>query len=208
MHSKLCLTLGELALVCGIALLSTQCAATEHKAEPTTPPNTEEMMAKMMELGTPGPEHADFARQVGDWEQTYKHRMGPDQPWMEFKGTSTIKTIFGGRFLVEDVDMRMEWEGQPMPMQGLNIVGYDKLHKEYISFWTDSMSTWWVTLRGKKDASGNTDLRGTMDDGMGERPFRIVIKHHGDDTVEMEMYDTIPNQGETLMMTSVSKRKK
>jgi len=82
------------------------------------------------------------------------------------------------------------------------------MKKEYISLWADSMSTWWVMSRGKKAADGTIEMKGTMVDVAGERPFRMVIRAQGDDLNEVEMYDTIPPAGEVQVMGITSRRKK
>jgi hypothetical protein len=69
------------------------------------------------------------------------------------------------------------------------------------------MSTWWVTSRGKENAGGEVEMKGTMVDIAGERPFRMVIKHTGPDTYERELYDTIPPHGDVQVMAISAKRK-
>jgi len=66
----------------------------------------------------------------------------------------------------------------------------------------------WYVSRGTKSADGSIDLKGTMVDVAGERPFRMVVRHKSDDLVEIEMYDTIPPKGEVQVMGITSKRKK
>jgi hypothetical protein len=114
-----------------------------------------EMMAKMMKLATPGPEHKELMKMAGQWEEDYKMRMSPDMDWMEFKGTSESKPLLGGRYIM----MTTKFSMMGMPMEGFQILGYDNMKQEYTSFWADSMSTWWVTSRGKKDANGTIDLK-------------------------------------------------
>lgn len=162
-----------------------------------------EMMAKMMELATPGPEHAELMKMAGTWEQHFKFRMSPDMPWMEAVGTAQSKSILGGRYLLENVSFEM----MGMPMEGMNLLGYDKLKKEYTSLWADSMSTWWVSSRGKESADGSVEMKGTMVDVAGERPFRMVIHHREDGSVVTEMFDTIPPHGDVKVMEITAKRK-
>jgi len=164
----------------------------------------EEMMAKMMELATPGAEHAALTKRVGSWTHDFKMRMSPDQPWMETPGSSEVSALLGGRFVLEKVSMNL----MGMPFEGLQINGYDKLKGEYTSLWMDSMSTWAITSRGKADDKGVVELKGTMIDVAGERAFRSVVTPKGDDELMVEMYDTIPSKGEVLMMSYTSKRKK
>jgi hypothetical protein len=197
-----------LSLVC----IETACQVTESQS--TTPPKAQKaeppkmdpaaMMAKMMELATPGAPHAELAKRAGSWTTHFKMRMDPNGPWEEFDGTTEAKPILDGRYLEEDVTFSM----MGMPMHGMQILGYDNMTGEYISLWADSMSTWWTTSSGKKDAKGAIDFKGTMVDAGGTRPFRMLVRNKGDDETEGEMYDTIPPQGEVLVMTITSKRKK
>lgn len=161
-------------------------------------------MAKMMELATPGPEHKELSKMAGTWSTHYKARFGPELPWQEFEGTSENKVVLGGRYVMQDVNFSM----QGMALQGLQILGFDKLSGEYTAQWADSMSTWWVGCHGKRDEKGQIDMSGTMKDAAGERAYRMVVRHVSDDESQVEMYDTIPPKGEVLVMTMTSKRKK
>src|SRR5205085_1675702 len=102
-------------------------------------------------------EHKELAKMVGTWEQHFRMRWDPNGPWQETTGTATKKLILGGRYIQEDSSFTMEG----MPMQGMELLGYDKLTHEYVSLWADTMTTWWTESRGKKDAKGDVDLRGT-----------------------------------------------
>jgi hypothetical protein len=161
------------------------------------------MMMKMMELATPGAEHRELGKMVGTWNNKFKMRMAPDAPWMEAEGTSTIKPLLDGRYVLEEV----EFSVMGMPMKGIQIMGYDKLKQEYVSVWLDSMGTWPVSARGKSGADGKIEMRGTMIDVAGERPYRMVIQHKSADEVQVEMYDTIPPQGEVQVMSIHATRK-
>ena len=202
MNTALKLSLGAIALVGGTVLVTAAALRPQDKGE--APGMDPEMMQKMMELATTGDEHKQLAKLAGAWEQTYKFRMSPDMPWMETKGTSEVKSVLGGRYIMDTIKFDM----MGMPMEGLQILGYDKMKKEYISFWADSMSTWWVTSRGKAAADGTIEMKGTMVDVAGERPFRMVIRPKSEDLHEVEMYDTIPPAGEVQVMGITSRRKK
>lgn len=205
MNPTLKLSLAAVALVGGTVLAT---AAALRPQDKPAAGGMEDMdpavMEKMMKLAAPGDEHKELMKMAGEWEQEYKMRWGPDMPWMETKGTSEAKPLLGGRYVMETIKFDM----MGMPMAGIQLLGYDNMKPEYISLWADSMSTWWVTSRGKKDANGTTEMKGTMIDVAGERPFRMVIHSKSDDLHEIEMYDTIPPAGEIKVMTITSKRKK
>lgn len=204
MKSTTTLVAAALALIGATAFTTTHFVRAQQKdAGQSAPDMDPAMMAKMMELATPGKEHQQLAERAGTWEQKYKFRSSPDAPWTETTGTSEARSLLGGRFLMEEVRFSM----MGMPMEGMHIMGFDKMSGEYITFWADSMSTWWVTARGKADANGVIETKGTMVDVAGTRPFRMVMRRKPDGAIESEMYDTIPPQGDTLVMTISSKKK-
>jgi len=204
MKTALKLSLAAVALVGGTALVTAASLRPQDKGETGMPDMDPAMMQKMMELATPGEPHKDLMKMAGNWEHEYKMRWGPDMPWMDTKGTSEVKTLLGGRYVMET----SKFEVMGMPMEGVHILGYDNNKQEYISLWADTMSTWWITSRGKEGADGAIEFKGTMIDVAGERPFRMVIHPKSDDLHEAEMYDSIPPAGEVKVMTITSKRKK
>jgi hypothetical protein len=180
------------------------CASTsDHGATAVAPMDEAAMMKAMTQLATPGPEHAALAKHVGTWRTSYEHKMAPDAPWTQSEGVTTAKMILGGRFLYEDITFNVP--NMP-PMQGVQIMGFDNLTKEYESHWMDSMSTWMIHSRGKMDSEGTLELKGMMTDVMGTRAFRMTMKNLPDGSNFMEMYDTAPGGGEVLMMKATSKR--
>ncbi|HEX9794689.1 MAG TPA: DUF1579 family protein [Planctomycetota bacterium] len=161
------------------------------------------MMETMMKLAEPGAEHKELADAEGEWTQAYKVYM-PGMPTMESTGTSRVFSMLDGRYIVEEIETTMM--GQPF--EGVMVLGYDNLAQEYVSVWMDSMSTWPVFSRGKADAKGMINLKGTMVDAVTPkgRPFRETIAKQADGSVHITMYDTIPPQGEVVVMEIVSKK--
>jgi hypothetical protein len=198
MNSTTKILLGAGALV-ALTAFTTAAIVQDKPAQP----DEAAMMAKMMEYATPGKPHAMFAAAAGEWEQSYRMRWNPKEDWQETKGTGVAKTLLGGRYLMEEVNL----EVMGMPMQGVSMLGYDNMKGEYISLWMDSFSTWWISARGKASADGTIELKGTMVDVAGERPYRQVIKHLPDGTVTTDMYDNIPGMGEVLVMQITAKKK-
>ena len=116
---------------------------------------SEEMKAKMAkakELGTPGAEHAVLKAFEGDWVVTNKSWMKPDEKPMESSGTASMEWILDGRFLKQS--FKGNWAGESF--KGMGLIGYDKIKKEYISFWMDNMSTGVFQSTGQYDASTKT----------------------------------------------------
>ncbi|TAJ18163.1 MAG: DUF1579 domain-containing protein [Planctomycetota bacterium] len=196
-----------LATLTGVACQSTQShSKAGHAQEPAAAPAMDmaKMMAEMERLGTPGPEHAALMQDAGAWDNTIKLRMAPDQPWIESTGTVKAHPVLGGRYLMQEIEGNM----MGMPFQGLQLLGYDKLTNEYTAVWGDSMSTWMVTSRGKEGPKGVFDMRGTMIDVAGQRPYRMVTTNKSPDERFIVMYDTIPPHGEIVVMEITSKRRK
>jgi Protein of unknown function (DUF1579) len=193
---------------CASARASSASAAPKHgasDAEPAAaapaPMNEAEMMAEMMKLAKPGPEQAELAAGVGQWEDTFRMRFDPNGPWQEIKGSSERTPLLDGRYVMEHTNFVML--GQPM--ETVSIVGFDKRSGEYTCMWADMLSTWWTTAHGKRQPDGSIDLVGMMTDTAGTRPFRMH-RVSGKDTVHIDMYDTIPPAGEVLVMTVDGRR--
>lgn len=115
-------------------------------------PKKQEMMKKWQEYATPNENHKIFASMTGKWKYTSKWWEKADSKPEESKGTSTIKTIMGGRFL------QHETKGKAMgqPFNGLGFTGYDNLKGKYDTIWFDSMGTGIMHGTGTYDASTKT----------------------------------------------------
>src|SRR5258705_7675062 len=61
-----------------------------------------EQMAMWTKIGTPGPEHAEMAKLVGKWNVSSEWIMAPGATPQTSTGTSEFKTMFDGRYLVQD----------------------------------------------------------------------------------------------------------
>jgi len=174
----------------------------EVEAHPMSAMSEDEVMAWMTEMASPGPAHAELVAHAGTWTVDYKYRMSPDADWTAAQGVVTSKPVLGGRYLMEEHAMEM----MGMPMSGLLFLGFDNSTKEYTSLWMDTSSTWWVEARGTRGADGATNMRGTMKDVAGKRPYRMKSWKKADGALEHEMYDTIDGR-EVLVMTYSSRRK-
>lgn len=200
MQSLKTLTLGVATLTLSLAA----CSSTSG-GQASAPAAMDEaaMMQAMTQLATPGPEHAELAKHAGTWRTFYETKMGPDAPWTKSEGLTTGRMILGGRFLYEDITFDIP--GMP-PMQGVHILGYDNLSKQFESHWMDTMSTWMIHSTGTVTEDGALEFKGTMTDVMGSRPFRMMMRDQADGSSTMEMYDTLPGGQEVLMMKATSKR--
>lgn len=168
------------------------------------------MMAMMMELGTPGPEHKLLEGMAGNWDHTVKWRMDPSAPWEESKGTTMREVIFGGRFV------RQETKSPPMipggqPFEGRGVSGYDKARKQYVSAWIDNEGTSIMMSYGTADASGKV-ITYTSDDPDWHNPGKLkktksVYRFKDDKSHVFEMYETGPDGKEFVMLEVVYTKK-
>jgi len=109
----------------------------------------QEMMAATMKYANPGPEHEVLKSMAGSWKTVTKAWMGPFEPQVS-EGRATSSMILGGRFLKDEYKSVF----MDQPFEGFGITGYDLYKKEYVSTWSDTMSTTIMISRGKMDASG------------------------------------------------------
>lgn len=112
----------------------------------------QEMMKKWMEYSTPSESHKLLASLAGKWTFVAKSWETADAKADETKGTSNIKMILGGRFLVQEVKGKMMGQNY----EGHGMLGYDNIKKSYDSIWVDSMGTGIMQGTGVYDATTQT----------------------------------------------------
>ena len=127
-------------------------AAKAPEGAPQLPPGwTMEEMQKVMAAGTPGKEHAHLAEGAGTWKAECEMWMAPDTEPMKSTGTSTVKPIMGGRYILVEMKGQMPGMG---PYEGMGIYGYDNVAKEFVSTWLDNFSTGMMQGKGKLSKDG------------------------------------------------------
>jgi hypothetical protein len=124
-------------------------AATQQKKTPASASAADQKaeMDAMMKAMTPGPQHKMLAEFVGDWTFAMKMWMDPQAPPSEMTGTTSYKTIMGGRYLQGDHRGTM----MGMPFEGLGIEGYDNVTGKYMASWIDNFGTGVMYLTGTYD---------------------------------------------------------
>ena len=157
-HALLAVALLGIGLFAGTRVAATQDAASG--------PGGMDMM-EAMKLAQPGPEHEELMALAGDWVTDVSLGAMPGMPPMEQKGTTTATPILGGRFLM----MTSAGNFMGMPFEGINILGFDRRHGEYTLVGFDTLGTYSVSGRGKKDDDGVIRMHGTDDDPMGKQVF-------------------------------------
>lgn len=159
----------------------------------------QKMMAEMMKLGAPGEHHKTLDAYAGSWDVKITMWMSPDAPPQTSAGTSEVKWILDGRFLQEHFSSEMEMGGETHAYEGLGIIGYDNVEKEYVSMWADNMTTALMIFDdGEYDAATKTlTLEGEYDDPMlgVEVEMTIISRVVSDDEIHFEMHKD-PEGGE------------
>ncbi|MGE3181780.1 MAG: DUF1579 family protein, partial [Phycisphaerae bacterium] len=130
------------AIAVGVAFKS----AISQQADAQQPPNAaqmQEMMDKWMKTTEAGPQHEFLQKTVGEWDTvTRMWWAGPGSEPIETKGTSSVKSIHGGRFVMEEHKGKMPMPAADGTMKGidysgLGITGYDRYRNLYTGIWTN-----------------------------------------------------------------------
>jgi hypothetical protein len=167
----------------------------------------EEMMKKWQAFMTPGDEHALLKEREGTWNMTVKMWMDPSAPPTVSEGTSVLKMIRGGRYLVDHT--KSTFDG--MPFEGMSVVGYDNMKKKFVSNWIDNMGTGIMSGQGTYDKSTKTlnyEMMGPdVMSGKYEK-MRSVEKLLSKDEWVAEMFRVLPDGKEIKSMEITYKRVK
>ena len=188
------------ALVVALSLAATVFAKDKDKKPETPPPAAQQtptpqpgmdmntMMADYAKMMAPGDEHKALGKMVGKWSLKIKMWM-PGMPPHESAGTSEFHWILDGHYMQEDATGDM----MGSPFKGMNIIGYEKFRKQYVSCWIDNMSTGLGISSGFHDmATNSTTMMGQMDDPMTGSIGKwstSIIHMVDDDHCTMEMHD-------------------
>ncbi len=155
-------------------------------------PSPEEPSEAPEEMGKLGEEHAQLAKSVGTWDVAGK--FWSDGGEMPATGTSTVTSLFDGRYFVEDFELP-EFMGEAF--RGHALMGYDTMKKKYWTVWLDSMSTGPMIMWGTPDASGKTITYMATDpmERQGEKiTWKGVVETQDDDHFAFTMW-TVDSKG-------------
>lgn len=193
------------ALVGGSVLVTSQVVSQDYEQK------MGEMMQQWMELAQPGPEHEQMAKSAGTWKQETKHWMYPGAEPDVSTATVTLKSIMGGRFMLEKVRGTFEMEGEEMEFEGLGIFGFDNLKKKHVFSWLDNMGTMIMTAEGTADATGKIiTYYSSFPDPMtgGTMEIKTVATAESDDRQVVEMFNKMPDDTWNRQMQAVMTREK
>ncbi len=203
--------IGGITAICGTILISAGLLAQDTKPARPTPEQMQEMQEKMeqawMRYMTPGEEHKQLAKRAGQWNFQGKMWEYPGTPVQEFDGTSTIKSVMGGRYLFEEVKSEVMGE----EFLGFGIGGFDNLTKQYVGTWLDNMGTGIIRMKGTASEDGKViNYTGEHPDLMEGRykTVRSVETITDDDNFVIVMYNTTPDGQEFMMMEMTYTRTK
>jgi Protein of unknown function (DUF1579) len=114
-----------------------------------------------------------LARRAGNYTRVIKFVGQPG----EWKGTSKISAILGGRFIREENrDMVMGH-----PVEGIRILGYDDAAKKYEMISMYTMSTAITKFTGTSNDGGRTvEYSGMSSEPQGEVPLHALIRQVND----------------------------
>lgn len=171
-------------------------------------PEQQAMMKAWMEYGTPGEQHAQLANRVGEWTLEGKMWHEPNTEPEPFTGTSTIKSVMGGRFFLEKIE-GPGMMGMP-PFEGRGVFGYDNLTQTYFSIWFDNMMTGVVRYEGTPSGDGKT-IHYTVDvpdpvAGQYKKARATDTMINNDESI-FTMYDTTADGDEFIAMEITVTRK-
>ena len=162
-----------------------------------------EMMKRCMEYATTGEHHNHLDPFVGQWGFQLRWWMSPDAEPQTSQGKAEFTWIYDGKYLRQDVTAPPEEPNGP-PYNGLGLLGYDNMKKEYMSVWIDNMSTGMMYGTGKCDATGKViTITGAGPNPMTEQldqKWRTVSRIESQDKHVFEMYMTQPDGKEIKQM--------
>ena len=193
--------IGKLAIgaaFIGIGAATTLALQQPEGTPPATPPATpdfskmskKELAAMMGAAAGRAAEHDRLEFMIGKSEHDIRMSMGPGVPEMTAKAVGEGEWTLGKRFVVTH---SRPAPGEELPIESMNIFGYDTRKKEYFWIGLDTMGTYFVTAFGNYDEATKTfTLYGEeTHEHLGKVRHRMLITNKGDglsmSAIEFEM---------------------
>jgi hypothetical protein len=183
-------------------LVITAFAGDEKKTPPAMDPAAQQAMMQAM---APGEHHEHMKKLAGNFDYTIKMWMDPSAPPTESTGKRTAEFLLGGRYLQEKISGSF----MGMPFEGISLMAYDNLAKEYVSTWIDNMGTGIMVSHGQCDGKGTTwTMTGeSIDPATGKKiTMKSVTKLVDANTITMEMSSPGPDGKDMKMIELTMKR--
>ena len=131
--------------ILSLPLLLVPCALGQ-QAQPDSVPTLYDVMAQGMKSTQPVSQHELLHDMVGEWSYVTLMSM-PQMPPLRGSGTTSVKTIMGGRF----IEIRSTSTEQDPPSESLGLMGFDSRpgHEQYFMLWLDSMGHYYTDAMGQ-----------------------------------------------------------
>ena len=145
------------------------------------------MMDKYWKEGmTISEQHKMMAKSAGTWDGQVTMWMADGAPPMTSKSTTVTTSLYGGLYQ----QSKHSGDMMGMPFEGMSIMGYDNMKKEFFSTWIDNMGSGILVSTGQWDeASKKLTLTGTMKCMNGQNANeREVFTMIDDNNQVLEMY--------------------
>ena len=139
----------KIAIVGLVIALGHVSALADSPSTKTQSPETQAMMKKMQEAGTPGVQHQMLEPLVGEWKATSSWRMSPTHAPEKSTASAKRTWVLGGRFLQEQYDDA----NAEHPVKGIGMMGFENVTKQFTTAWFDTMSTAIWQSSGSVDAT-------------------------------------------------------
>ena len=181
----------------------TQAPKTPAMETPKAPALDEAMMARMKDYATPNENHKILQAFVGNWNATTKSWTDAKSEPMVSEGKSETQWILGGRFLQEKFTGTFMNE----PYEGMGIIGYDNIKKQYEYLWFDNMGTSIAKIEAQYDLATKTFAEtGEVSCPMtgAERALRGKVTLIDDNHCLQEFFMTDPKTGEEFKSMEIS----
>ncbi|MEZ6102296.1 MAG: DUF1579 domain-containing protein [Pirellulaceae bacterium] len=151
-----------------------------------------------------GPAHEVFATMEGKWNADITSFMGPGGKTEKSTGTATFRRIFGGRYLIEEVNATFGGKA----FEGMGTFGFDNSIQKYVTTWIDNMGTGIMRGEATLDETTETMTEHLEGNGPGGQTYKMKSIYHreSENHIRLTMYMLGPEQAETKVMEIIYKR--
>jgi Protein of unknown function (DUF1579) len=169
--------------------------------------NMDAMLQAWLSYAQPGQEHSRLAGAVGTWTQETKLWQFPGTEPQVAPSAAEMKTIFGGRYLLQE--MKGNLPGGAGEFEGLGLFGYDNFKNKHFFAWIDNTTTTLMLGEGAADELGTITYYSEIPDPMtgGMAQVKSVLSIEGENTQTFKMYRKQPDDSWFLTMEVTSTRK-
>ncbi|MAJ46895.1 MAG: hypothetical protein CBC35_06440 [Planctomycetes bacterium TMED75] len=195
-------------VILSLPLLLVQCVFAQQAVRDTAAPTLHEVMARGMESTQPVLQHELLHDMVGEWSYVTLMSM-PQMPPLRGSGTTSVKTIMGGRF----IEIRSTSTEQDPPSESLGLMGFDSRpgHEQYFMLWLDSMGHYYTDAMGQwNQATASLTFHGQETDPStgASSKYRQVFRFPGSDTMTCDVFVSVPGNPEEMQIVTIVYRRR